>query len=175
MNADMTRVADLDEVDLELLERIEADFDVSLDTLADELDLSRSAVHYRLEQLRERGVVEGVTADLDPTAFGLDMVAITEVSVTHEEGYSENIGTELADLDGVEQVYYTMGDVDFVVVSRVQNRSQMHDVIESMVGIDGVDETSSRFVMDEIQTRPQVAPVLSEESRSALIDGRNNE
>lgn len=175
MDADMTRLADLDEVDLELLERIEDDFDVSLDTLAEELDLSRSAVHYRLEQLRERGVVEGVTADLDPTAFGLDMVAITEVSVTHEEGYAENIGTELAGIDGVEQVYYTMGDVDFVVVSRVQNRSQMHDVIESMVAVDGVDETSSRFVMDEIQTRPQVAPVLSAESRSALIDGRNNE
>jgi len=171
MDADMTRLADIDEVDLELLERIETDFDVSLDTLAEELGLSRSAVHYRLEQLQERGVVEGVTADLDPTAFGLDMVAITEVSVTHEEGYSENIGAELADLDGVEQVYYTMGDVDFVAISRVQNRSQMHDVIESMVAIDGVDETSSRFVMDEIQTSPRVGPVLSEKSRSALLDG----
>lgn len=173
MDADTTRRADLDEVDLELLERIEGDFDVSLDTLSDELGLSRSAVHYRLEQLRERGVVQGVTADLNPVAFGLDMVAITEVSVTHEEGYSEDIGTELAGVDGVEQVYYTMGDVDFVAISRVQNRSQMHDVIESMVGVDGVDETSSRFVMDEIQSSPQVGPVLSEESRSALLDGQD--
>lgn len=166
-----SRVADLDSVDLALLERIESDFDVSLDTLADELDLSRSAVHYRLDKLKGRGVVTGVSADLDPTAFGLDMVAITEVSVTHEEGYSENIGNELAALDGVEQVYYTMGDVDFVVISRVQDRSQMHDVIESMVGIDGVDETSSRFVMDEIGTAPQVASVLSDGARSTLLNG----
>ena len=171
MTVEMARKADLDSVDLALLERVERDFDVSLETLAEELDLSRSAVHYRLEKLEESGVVTGVTADLDPTALGLDMVAITEVSVTHEEGYSEHIGTELADLDGVEQVYYTMGDVDFVVVSRVQNRSQMHDVIESMVAIDGVDETSSRFVMDEVRTSPQVTPVLSEESRSNLVEG----
>ncbi len=171
MGVEMTRQADLDSVDLALLERVERDFDVSLETLAEELDLSRSAVHYRLEKLEESGVVTGVTADLDPTALGLDMVAITEVSVTHEEGYSENIGTELAALDGVEQVYYTMGDVDFVVISRVQNRSQMHDVIEDMVAIDGVDETSSRFVMDEIETSPQVTPVLSEETRSVLLDG----
>jgi DNA-binding Lrp family transcriptional regulator len=170
MTVEMARKADLDSVDLALLERVERDFDVSLETLSEELDLSRSAVHYRLEKLEESGVITGVTADLDPTALGLDMVAITEVSVTHEEGYSENIGTELSALDGVEQVYYTMGDVDFVVVSRVQNRSQMHDVIESMVAIDGVDETSSRFVMDEIQTSPQVTPVLSEESRSNLVE-----
>jgi len=175
MTADMTRVADFDAVDLALLERIESDFDVSLDTLADELDLSRSAVHYRLDKLEEAGVVTGVTADLDPTAFGLDMVAITEVSVTHEEGYSENIGTKLADLEGVEQVYYTMGDVDFVVVSRVQNRSQMHDTIESMVAIEGVNETSSRFVMDEIQTDPRISPVLSERTRSVLLDGGDND
>jgi DNA-binding Lrp family transcriptional regulator len=174
MTADMRKAADFDAVDLALLERIESDFDVSLDTLAEELDLSRSAVHYRLEKLEESGVVTGVTADLDPTAFGLDMVAITEVSVTHEEGYSENIGTDLADLEGVEQVYYTMGDVDFVVISRVQNRSQMHDTIENMVAIEGVDETSSRFVMDEIQTDPQVSPVLSDRTRSLLLDGGEN-
>ena len=87
----MARKADLDSVDLALLERVERDFDVSLETLSEELDLSRSAVHYRLEKLEESGVITGVTADLDPTALGLDMVAITEVSVTHEEGYSENI------------------------------------------------------------------------------------
>lgn len=163
--------ADIDEVDLALLERIEADYDVNLDTLAEELGLSRSAVHYRLDKLKQRGVVTGVSADLDPTSLGLDMVAITEVSVTHEKGYSENIGSDLAALDGVEQVYYTMGDVDFVVVSRVQNRSQMNDVIERMVAVEGVDETSSRFVMDEIETAPRVTPVLSDGARSLLLDG----
>ncbi|MFB6185065.1 MAG: Lrp/AsnC family transcriptional regulator [Haloarculaceae archaeon] len=165
------RHADLDEVDLALLECVEDDFDVNLDELADELDLSRSAVHYRLNKLKEEGVVTGVTADLDPVSLDLDMVAITQVSVTHEAGYSEDIGTQLADLAGVEQVYYTMGDVDFVLVCRVQDRSQMNDVIEHIVAIDGVNETSSRFVMDEIETHPRVTPVLSEEMKSSLLDG----
>ena len=47
------------------------------------------------------------------------MVTITDVSVTHESGYSGDIGEELNALDWVEQVYYTMGDVDFVIISRV--------------------------------------------------------
>lgn len=151
-----SRVADLDSVDLALLERIESDFDVSLDTLADELPLSRSAVHYRLKKLKRKGVIEGVTADLDPLAFGLDTVAITDVSVTHEEGYSEEIGTELAVISGVEQVYYTMGNVDFTVVIRVRNRDRMNEVINRIVAIEAVKETASRFVMGEVKSDPTV-------------------
>jgi len=164
-------VDDFDEVDLGLLERIEADFDVSLETLADELDLSKSAIHYRLNKLKDSGVITGVTADLDPRPFGLEMVAITEISVTHEQGYSEEIGEQLADIEGVEQVYYTMGDVDFVTTTRVQNRQQMNDVIEAMVGIEGVNETSSRFVMNEIKSDPTVLTNLADDTRELLLDG----
>lgn len=164
---------DFDDVDLALLESIESDFDVSLETLAEELGLSKSAVHYRVNKLKDKGVITGVTADIDPEPFGLEMVAITEVSVTHEEGYSEDIGRELADIEGVEQVYYTMGDVDFVTITRVQNRDQMNDVIESMVAIDGVNETSSRFVMNEIESDASVLTNMSDEIREVLLDGND--
>ena len=162
---------DFDDVDLALLESIESDFDVSLETLAEELGLSKSAVHYRVNKLKDKGVITGVTADIDPEPFGLEMVAITEVSVTHEEGYSEDIGQELADIEGVEQVYYTMGDVDFVTITRVQNRDQMNDVIESMVAIHGVNETSSRFVMNEIESDASVLTNMSDDIREVLLDG----
>lgn len=160
----------LDATNLALLQRIEDDFDVSLDELSDELELSKSAIHYRLNNLKESDAITGITADLDPIPFGLDMVAITEVSVTHERGYSEEIGSKLADVGGVEQVYYTMGDVDFVVVVRVRDRSQMNDVIDKMVAIDGVNETSSRFVMDEVKSHPKVLTNLSEPMEDAVLD-----
>jgi DNA-binding Lrp family transcriptional regulator len=160
---------EFDEIDIELLEYIEDDFDVSLDTLAERLELSKSAVHYRVNKMKEKGIITGITADLDPVPFGLDMVAITEISVTHRQGYSENIGQEIAVLDGVEQVYYTMGDVDFVAILRVQDRIQMNDVIERIVGIDGVNETSSRFVMDELASNPEFMSNLSPEMKRNLV------
>jgi DNA-binding Lrp family transcriptional regulator len=156
MTTDEAADTDLDETDVELLRRIERDFDVSLDTLADELPLSRSAVHYRIKKLKRNGVIQGVTADLDPLAFGLDTVAITDVSVTHEEGYSEEIGTQLAAIGGIEQVYYTMGDVDFTVLIRVRNRDRMNEVINRIVAIEAVTGTASRFVMDEVKSNPKV-------------------
>ncbi|MDL0135075.1 Lrp/AsnC family transcriptional regulator [Halobacterium salinarum] len=161
---------ELDETDLELLEYIESDFDVSLEELSDQLDLSKSAVHYRLNKLKENGVITGVTADLAPLIFGLDMVALTEISVVHERGYSEEIGEQLSEIDGVEQVYYTMGDIDFMAIVRVQDRDQMNEVIDSIIAIDGVNQTSSTFVMDEIPHQGGVVANLRDDATDRLLD-----
>jgi DNA-binding Lrp family transcriptional regulator len=163
-------VANLDEVDLRLLEHIEEDFDVNLEELSERLDLSKSAIHYRLNKLRDKDVINGVSADLDPLAFGLNMMLISDVSVTHDTGYADEIGTQLSEIAGVEQVYYTMGDVDFVVISRAQDRSQMNEIIDEMVAIDGVNETSSRFVMKELKTETKTLANMSGDMREAVVD-----
>jgi len=170
MNDALRAAPDLDETDLAILERVEEDFDVSLETLAEELDLSKSAIHYRLNKLKDNGVIRGVTADVDPMALGLEMVAITDVSVTHEQGYSEAVGESLSAIDGVEQVFYTMGDVDFVAISRVQSREQLNDLVERMVAVEGVNETSSRFVMREFDSEATVTGNLTDDAREAVLD-----
>jgi DNA-binding Lrp family transcriptional regulator len=169
MNDTLRAAPDLDETDLAILERVEEDFDVSLETLAEELDLSKSAVHYRLNKLKDNGVIQSVTADVDPLALGLEMVAITDVSVTHESGYSGDIGEDLSALQGVEQVYYTMGDVDFVVISRVQVRDQLNELIDRIVAIEGVNETSSKFVIQEFENDRSVTSNLTEEARDVVL------
>ena len=160
---------DLDEMDLSILRRVEADYDVNLSDLADDLGMSKSAIHYRLQKLKEAEVIESVSADVNPLALGLDHLLITEVSVVHESGYADDIGTSLADVPGVEQVYYTMGDVDFVVLSRVQDRDQLNDLVNQFVAIDGVNETSSRFVMSEIVTGGHPTAGLSETMKQNVL------
>lgn len=164
------RRADLDDVDLRLLSYIEEDFDVNLEELSDELDFSKSAIYYRLNKLREKGVIKRVSADLDPLSLGLNMVMITDVTVAHESGYAEDIGSKLTEIPGVQQVYYTMGDVDFVAISRVQNREQMNQLVDDIVAIEGVDETSSKFVMKELKADTNSLANMSEEMRQAVLD-----
>lgn len=156
------QTAEFDEVDVNLLSYIERDYDVNLEELSEELEFSKSAVHYRLQKHRENGVIRGVSADLDPITFGFNMLVITEVSVTHQPDYAAEIGQDIMDVPGVQQVYYTMGDVDFVVISRTQSRDQMNEVINNMVSIDGVNETSSRYVMKELQTEGGVLQNVSD-------------
>lgn len=102
------------------------------------------------------------------------MVAVTDASVTHESGYSETIGEQLVDIAGVEKVFYTMGDVDFVVISRVRDREQLNGLIDEMVAIEGVNETSSRFVMQEFETNSSVVGNLSTAMEAAVLDSQTS-
>jgi Lrp/AsnC family transcriptional regulator, leucine-responsive regulatory protein len=158
----------LDETDLEILDAVEEDADRSLEELAERLDLSKSTIHYRLNKLKENDVITKVSATIDPRALGLNMLVITEVTVSHERGYADEIGSQLLEIDGIVEAFYTMGDVDFVVLSRVQSREQMNRLIDEIVAIAGVNETSSRFVMQELKTGSDVTTALSEEMRDQI-------
>lgn len=161
---------DLDENDLEIIRELEQNDEKNLEELAEKLDLSKSTIHYRLNRLKESGVITDISADVDPHALGLTMVVITEVYVSHESGYAEEIGEELVDVDGVQQVYYTMGDVDFMVISRVQNHDQMNALIDEIVAIGGVNETSSRFVMRELATGDRLVETMSDEMIDRVLE-----
>jgi len=73
-------------------------------------------------------------------------------------------------IPGVEEVYYTMGDIDFVAISRVQTRDQLNDLIEEIVSIDGVNETSSKFVMEEFHDIRNVSGNLTQVGRELILD-----
>lgn len=172
MDHDDRLATNLDETDVAILGQVERNSDVNLEQLSETLDLSKSAIHYRLNKLKDNGVIASISADVNPIALGLNMMMITEVTVSHETGYAENIGEALVEINGVTQVYYTMGDVDFVVISRVQNREQMNTLIDSIVDIDGVNETSSRFVMKEMKTGSETVTNMSEEMIQQVLDGQ---
>lgn len=161
----------IDETDIEILKQVEQDSDINLKQLSDELNLSKSAIHYRLNKLKDDDTITSVSADVNPLAFGLNMLMITEVSVSHERGYADEIGEALTTIEGVYQVYYTMGDVDFIVISRLQTRDQMNQLVDDIVAIDGVNETSSRFVMKELKTDNQTIANMSESMIETVIDG----
>ncbi len=161
---------DLDENDLEIIRELEQNDEKNLEELAAELDLSKSTIHYRLNRLKEDGVITDISADIDPQSLGLAMVVITEVNVSHESGYADEIGDVLVDVEGVQQVYYTMGDVDFVVISRVQNHDQMNEVVDDIVAIDGVNETSSRFVMRELKNENRILENMSDEMIGNVLE-----
>ncbi|MFB6197177.1 MAG: Lrp/AsnC family transcriptional regulator, partial [Halobacteriaceae archaeon] len=155
--------------DIALLRAVDSDFDVSLEELARKLDLSKSTVHYRLRKLREKDVIRGISADINPLAIGLEMTAITDVFASYE-GNNEELGQLLSEVPGVNQVYHVMGDVDFVIISRVQDRRQLNQLIDEILAIEGVQETASKFVMQESKNTGSVVQNMSDEMQSRVAN-----
>lgn len=141
----------MDERDLEILMAIAELGTGSPEAIQEETGIPKSTVHYRLTKLREDGVIENDLYDLDLENVGLKITVITEVMATYKQGYHETVGEKLGEVEGVNQVYFTMGDTDFVVISRLTDREMVERLVEDFEAIDEVERTSSKFVITTVK------------------------
>jgi len=135
-----------------------------------ETGIPKSTVHYRLKQLREDGDIENDLYDMDLSKMGVTLTVISEVNAKFDEGYHEVVGEKLADLESVSQVYFTMGDTDFIVIAHVTKREKVESLIASYESIDEIQRTSSKFVITTVKNEPRPINDLESETLLEAID-----
>ncbi len=146
-------VPTMDERDARILLAISEQETGSSERIAEATDIPKSTVHYRIQKLREAGVIANDRFEFDMAELGLDLVVISEVIATYDEEYHSRVGQKLADVEGVRQVFFTMGEADFVVISRLTDRDMIERLFEHFEAIDEVQRTQSRFVISTIKDR----------------------
>lgn len=69
----------LDDIDRRIVEALSANARISLKELAQEAGLSSPSAAERLRRLEERGVIDGFTVNVDPSALGFLLQAIVRI------------------------------------------------------------------------------------------------
>ncbi|WP_231188146.1 Lrp/AsnC family transcriptional regulator [Haladaptatus sp. DYF46] len=141
----------MDEKDIRILDAIATERTSSPDAIHRATDIPKSTVHYRLTKLRERGAISNEMTDVDLDEIGLPITVISEVIAEFEEGYHHEVGEKLGDIEGVNQVYFTMGDTDFIVISNLPTRGMVEGLIEEFERISAIKRTSSKFVITTVK------------------------
>ena len=141
----------MDEKDIRILKAAVANGTNSPDGIHEHTGIPKSTVHYRLDQLRESGVIENDLLDLDLSKLGLSITIISEIYAEFGEGYHDEVGQQLADVEGINQVYFTMGDTDFVVIGHVTDRAMVESVVDAYESIEEINRTSSKFVIATVK------------------------
>lgn len=141
----------MDEKDVTILFAISDLETGSPDKIADETGIPKSTVHYRIQKLRDEGIIKNDLYDFDMEKIGLDVTIISEVIATYDEEYHRRVGTKLGAVEGVKQVFFTMGDVDFVVISQVTDRDMVEQLFGAFEAIDEVQRTMSKFVISSVK------------------------
>jgi DNA-binding Lrp family transcriptional regulator len=136
----------MDERDVRLLKAISDLGTGSPEKLHEETGIPVSTIHYRLNNLREEGVVENDLYDLDLDELGLGVTVVLDVYTSYEGGY-EDVGEKISDVEGVTQTFFTMGETDFVVVARLPHSEAVERLISDFEAIPEVDRTNSTFVV----------------------------
>lgn len=151
-----TKKVVLTELQLEILYKISEMKEVNLERIARELNVPKSTVHYNFKKMEEMGVIKGIVLDVDSNLLGLDITAITFVRTRYAGESGGEIGKKLAEIPGVFAVYYLLGDIDFIVISKAVNREDLKRIIGSIARVEGVERTSTQYVLNTIKEEKDI-------------------
>ena len=150
------RSVQLDKIDIEILRLLQEDCRLTLDEMSKRLGIPKSTIHYRIKRLERAGIIEGYYAKLNPKKLGKDYMAITLVRARYGKGYHRRVGEKLAKLPGVWGVYFVLGDTDFVVLVRANDREEFMKILESMINCEEIERTITLAVVEIIKEDPRI-------------------
>lgn len=136
----------MDEKDLQILKSIEELETTSTDAVSEATGIPISTVHYRLNNLRDAGVITNERLDVDLDALGLDITVLVEVFIQGEQNHRKS-GQAIAEIEGVTKVFFTMGDTDYIAMARLPSSESVERLISDFEALEAVARTNSTFVI----------------------------
>ena len=136
----------IDEIDAKILELLQRDGRMQRSDVADEVDLSISAVSERMRKLEERGVIEGYRAVVDAKRLRLDITAFIRVSVDGSEHYP-NFVDQVEDMEHVLELHSITGAGSHLVKVRIPDTTALERFLSEIQAIPGVSKTTTSIVL----------------------------
>ncbi len=136
----------IDEIDAKILELLQRRGRMQRSDVAEEVDLSISAVSERMRKLEARGVIEDYTAVVDAKRLRLDITAFIRVSVDGSEHYS-NFVDEVKDMDHVLEVHSITGAGSHLMKVRTADTTALERFLSDIQALPGVSKTTTSIVL----------------------------
>ncbi len=135
--------AELDFFDIAIVESLEKDGRVPLSAIANELSISNTMVHQRIQRLMENGYLLGIRPVLDEKKLGYDWASFT--GLTLEKDYdSSKVIEALYSIPEVTECYYITGTFTLFVRITAKNHEHMRKILYDMIDhIPGISKTDS--------------------------------
>lgn len=149
-------VKDLDAIDIKIIERLCKDSSASLSDIAEELGVSASTVHKRINQLKDNHIIERFTILFDPSILNLRTVAFVGIELERDAlmgRKKEEVVSNLSCIPYVMEIHETLAPFDLILKLRTKNVEKLRSVITSIAAIDGVMATNTILTTNRIMER----------------------
>ena len=143
----------MDAVDRRILRVLADDARVPNNALAERVGVAPSTALGRIRSLRERGVIRGYHADIDPVALGRPIQAMIAVRLqSHARGHISEFAAQVAVLPEVLNVFFLAGAVDFYVHIAATSTENLRDfVVVNLSGNPDVALTETNLIFEHIR------------------------
>jgi DNA-binding Lrp family transcriptional regulator len=144
----------LDEVDRRLLRLLADDARLPNNALAQRAGIAPSTCLTRVRALRDRGVIRGFHADIDPVALGRPIQAMIAVRLqSHARGHIPAFMAKIAALPGVLNVFFLGGADDFHVHIAAATTDELREfVVVNLSGDPDVALTETNLIFEHVRS-----------------------
>jgi Lrp/AsnC family leucine-responsive transcriptional regulator len=146
-------MTEFDEIDLRILRALQDDGRITNHDLAQQVHLSPAACSERVRRLREREVILGYTALVDPVKVGLPLLIFVEVSLekTTAAQFSD-FAAAIRRSPEVLECHMVAGGFDYLIKARVKDIAAYRQFLgQTLVELPGVRETRTYAVLEEVK------------------------
>jgi Lrp/AsnC family transcriptional regulator len=142
----------LDKTDRAILAQLQHDATLTVDQLAERINLSRNACWRRIKALEEAGIIKGRVALLDAAKLGLGLTAFIAIrTAQHEEKWLEKFSRAVRDFPEIIGVYRTTGETDYLLQAVVSDIAGYDQLYKRLITRISLTDVSASFVMEKIK------------------------
>jgi DNA-binding Lrp family transcriptional regulator len=139
----------LDKIDHLILQALLLDGRASFSAIARDSGLTDVAIKKRVESLKRRGVISGVSVDLNYKVLGYENPIFVQMRC--EVSKQKDIIKKLQGMDFVLELYQVLGEYNLIVKLIVPNLESAERFINQLGLIDGVIDLKTMVVLSELK------------------------
>ena len=142
----------LDDSDRRILTVLQRDGSLSVEAVADAVNLSRNACWRRIRRLEQDGVIRARVALVNAEKAGLGLSVFVFIRTSsHEADWLAAFRKAVTALPEITGVYRTSGDLDYVLRARVADVRHYDRLYQRLIKLVPLNDVSASFVMEDIK------------------------
>ena len=151
----------IDQLDYKILEIVSKDSRIAFKDIADRCNVSRAAIHQRVQRLMDIGVISGSGYHVNPKMLGFRTCTYVGLNLAKGSMYKEAV-EELRKIPEIVEAHFTTGPYSVIVKLYARDNEHLMNLLnERIQEIPGVMATETMISLD--QSIKKEIPITIEE------------
>ncbi len=156
MNSKSCNQEEFDEIDRQILRRLQTDARKSINEIAKEIDMSPTAVRTRVNKLeglkdgKYTGIIRGYFTILDCHRIGYREALLAQLRFSPSQNL-ETVKQVLEKDPDIKLAYMTTGDFPMLVMGKCISHEQTMELIERLRKLPGVEDVKTQMILERIK------------------------
>jgi Lrp/AsnC family transcriptional regulator, leucine-responsive regulatory protein len=142
----------IDHIDLQILNNLQKQADLSNAEIAKRVNLSPPAVHTRIKRLETEGYIQRKVAILDPEKLGFDLLCFVFISTNiHQAQELDVLESALEAMPEVLECQCLTGEYDYLLKVANKDRKDLQTFIRKLNGL-GITKIQTSLALREVKS-----------------------